>query len=570
VAETPVADLTDVTLESLEVGAAPVVRHFLQRLKLQTLFEQFLPAATTGAPAKLSSAVTLTALVSHLLLSRQPFYALCDWFARRVPEHLGLEPQQVALLNDDRSGHALEQLFEADCASLLTALVLLAVRVFVIDVQQFHNDSTSITVTGRYTNQADAAEEDRPPLITHGHNKDHRPDLKQLVYCLTVSADGAVPIHFKTYDGNTTDDTTHKETWLFICALKGSADFLYVGDCKLCSHENLNFIAEKKGRFLTVVPKTRKETEWMKQYVQEHTVAWQVVRRERKGVGERGREIVYEGFEYPQRCSDGYRLLWYRSSVKQQEDAATRTRRLDKFRIWHKAFVTSAKRNRFDKEEKALAKGKSVLQERQVSEWVQLRVKKTTQVRKEQKSPGRPGPNTHYEYREETFYELIFTEDQAAIVADEKCDGLFCLISNDETLSLAEALAKYKYQPFLEKRFEQLKTVFAVAPVWLKSPERIAGLLFVYYVVLLVQALLEREIRRQMKTHQIRSLPLYPEGRQSKSPTAELVLAAFEGHRRHRLLGSDGQVLRTFHDPLSNVAQEVLALLGIDSSAYGC
>jgi transposase len=480
-----------------------------------------------------------------------------------------LEPEHAALLNDDRSGRALEHLYEADCASLLTALVVHTVREFAIAVQQFHNDSTSITVAGRYANQADAEEVDRPPLITHGHNKDHRPDLKQLLYCVTVSADGAVPVHFKTYDGNTTDDATHRETWLFICTLKGSADFLYVADCKLCSHVNLNFIAGKNGRFLTVMPKTRKETDWMKQYVQEQTVAWQVVRRERKGGGERGREVIYEGFEYPQRCCDGYRLLWYRSSVKREEDAATRTRRLDKFRVWQKAFVLSAKRNRFDTEEKALDKGRSVVQEHQVSDWVQLQTKKTTQVRKEQIGPGRPGPNTCYEHREETFYELIFTEDQAAIVADEKCDGLFCLISNDETLSLSEALAKYKYQPFLEKRFEQLKTVFAVAPVWLKSPERIAGLIFVYYVVLLVQALLEREIRRQMKTHQIKSLPLYPEQRQSKAPTAELVLAAFEGHRRHRLLGSDGQVMRTFHDPLSDVAQEVLALLGIGSSAYG-
>src|SRR5262249_13022091 len=49
--------------------------------------------------------------------------------------------------------------------------------------------------------------------------------------------------------------------------------------------------------------------------------------------------------------------------------------------------------------------------------------------------------------------------------------------TNDEALGLAEALAKYKYQPFVEKRHEQLKSVFGVAPVWLKSPRRVAALL---------------------------------------------------------------------------------------------
>jgi transposase len=471
----------------------------------------------------------------------------------------------MMLLNDDRFGRALERLYEADCASLLTALVLHTVRAFAIDLQQLHNDSTTITLTGRYANQADAAAEDRPPLITYGHNKDHRPDLKQLLYCVTVSADGAVPIHFKTYDGNTTDDTTHQETWKLLQQLVGHADFLYVADCKLCSHENLTFIAGKHGRFLTVVPRTRKETDWMRQYAQEQVAPWETIPQ----VGKSKRPVVYEGFEYPQPCSDGFRLLWYRSSVKREEDAATRARRLDKFRAWQRAFAASGQRQRFATEEKALLKGEKVLRENRVSAWVTLQVEKRTEVREEQVGPGRPGPNTQHKRCEETYYVLIFAESPAAIAADEKCDGLFCLITNDKNLKLAEALAKYKYQPCLEKRYEQLKTVFAVAPVWLKSPERIAGLLFVYYVVLLVQALLEREIRRQMKTHKIKSLPLYPERRHCTAPTAELVLAAFEGHRRHRLLSNNGQILRTFHDPLSAVARQVLGILKIDSAFFG-
>jgi transposase len=568
-AEVAVTDLADVTLESLEVGASPLVRRFLDRLNLQALFERFLPAAETGCPAKLSCAATLTALVGHLLLSHQPLYALPEWFARRVPEYLGLLPEHLAFLNDDRFARAVEFLFEADGAALLTALVMHTVPEFAVELEQLHNDSTSITFHGSYPSQSDGEEESQAPRITYGHNKDHRPDLKQLLYCVTVSADGAVPIHFKTYDGNTTDDTTHMETWKFLNRLVGHPNFLYVADTKLCSHENLGYIAKQNGRFLTVVPRTRKETGWMRDYVQKETVAWSVVRREGPARGNSKRRNVYEGFEYPKRCSDGYRLLWYRSSVKREDDAASRLRRLKKFRAWQKEFAAAATRNRFASEEKALAKGKGVVQENQVGAWVRVRAEKRTEVRREQVGRGRPGPNTQYVQREETYYELLFEEDQAAIAADEKCDGLFCLITNDENLSLTEVLAKYKYQPFLEKRFEQLKTVFAVAPMWLKKPERIAGLLFLYYIVLLVQALLEREVRRQMKEHDIKSLPLYPEHRACAAPTAELILAAFEGHRRHRLLSNDGQVLRTFHDPLSDVARQILGLLDIDSSAFG-
>ncbi len=60
-------------------------------------------------------------------------------------------------------------------------------------------------------------------------------------------------------------------------------------------------------------------------------------------------------------------------------------------------------------------------------------------------------------------------------------------------------LDAYKYQPFLEKRNEQLKTVLSVAPIYLKKPERVAGLLFVYFLAVLVLALIEREARMAMK-----------------------------------------------------------------------
>jgi hypothetical protein len=118
------------------------------------------------------------------------------------------------------------------------------------------------------------------------------------------------------------------------------------------------------------------------------------------------------------------------------------------------------------------------------------------------------------------------------------------LFSRDR-LSLAEALAKYKYQPFVEKRHEQLKSVFGVAPVWLKSPRRVASLLWLYFVVELVQALVEREVRRQMRSHGLRRLRLYPEGRASTAPTAALVFSVLDCQRRHRLCDSHGQVLRT-------------------------
>jgi len=97
--------------------------------------------------------------------------------------------------------------------------------------------------------------------------KDHRPDLKQLVLVLTVTADGAVPLTHRLAAGNTNDDRTHIDTWDELRALTGGAGFLYVADSKLCTREQMSHIDREGGRFVTVLPRTRREDgqlrDWM-------------------------------------------------------------------------------------------------------------------------------------------------------------------------------------------------------------------------------------------------------------------------------------------------------------------
>ena len=67
-------------------------------------------------------------------------------------------------------------------------MIVRTIKVFELDCRRIHHDTTSVTFAGKYPGWS--AKE----LLTHGTNKDHRPDLKQLVLGLSVTADGAVPI----------------------------------------------------------------------------------------------------------------------------------------------------------------------------------------------------------------------------------------------------------------------------------------------------------------------------------------------------------------------------------------
>ena len=84
---------------------------------------------------------------------------------------------------------------------------------FDVSLNELHNDSTTVTFSGEYPTASGPQLARNVPTITWGHNKDHRPDLKQLLYILTVSDDGGVPVYFQAASGNVVDDQTHQATW---------------------------------------------------------------------------------------------------------------------------------------------------------------------------------------------------------------------------------------------------------------------------------------------------------------------------------------------------------------------
>lgn len=308
-------------LDSQQIGALPLVNHVLERLRIEPLLDRFL--ARPHPRARISPRQALGILVRNLALARVPLYALGEWAAPRVPGLLGLEAPIGGRLEDDRVGRSLDQLFDADRAELLTELIVHMVETFDVSLDELHNDSTTITLHGQYAQATGRLVRGKPSLrIAHGHNKDHRPDLKQLVWILTISADGAVPIHFKVADGPTEDSTTHRATWDTLCRFVGSPRFLYVADSKLCTFENLRHIHEQGGWFLTVLPRTRKEDRLFKDWIQTHTPAWTLL--EEAGPTSAEADEV-RSCPSPVPVADGYRLCWYHSTEKQARDAQARS-----------------------------------------------------------------------------------------------------------------------------------------------------------------------------------------------------------------------------------------------------
>jgi len=551
------------TLESLTIGPLPIVNHFLDQLKLRELFCQMLPSRPGRRPI-LPCADALCVLVRNMLLSRYPLYSIPDWTRAFVPELLGIPPNQIDLLNDDRIGRCLDLFFASDRATFLTLFLTRMIKIFNLELDVLHNDSTSIMFTGRYPRCNPAA-----LWITNGHSKDHRPDLKQLIFELTVTEDGAVPILVALHNGNVTDDQTHRQTWDRLRKLVGRPDFIYVADCKLCVSDTMTSITRNGGHFVTVLPATRKEEKWFKEWIQTHPVAWEEVWKRPAVRRKNDPPDVFQGFESPLPSAEGFRILWYHSSAKHQRDQEYRQTRIRRTIVDLEFLNSRTGAYKLKTDEQVQRAAEKIVQDLGTKQWIEVTVVSTEKVEYQQACPGRPGLQTPYRQVKKARPQVKWRVRDEVVAWDAKTDGLFPLITDvgKDRADLKQVLLWYKYQPHLEKRFEQLKTVFNVRPVFLKKVERVESFLVLYFITLIVEALIERQLRRGMKMAGVAELPLYPEQRLCKAPTAERILELFGGLRRHRLLQGGKEVAR-FQDKLPTSGTEVLDLLGVNREAF--
>jgi len=564
----PVARAGGCVLRSATVGALPVVNRLLRRARLEEFLRDALPKE--DGRTKLSPTKALLVLLRNLLVSREPIYGMGEWAARHAPDLLNLTESDVGLLNDDRMGRALDKLFAADVPALVLAVATHVVKEFGLRLDELHNDSTSLAFFGAYL---DAAFEQRvlgrPTLaITFGHSKDHRPDLKQLLFILTVTADGGVPLHFRAQSGNTTDDTTHRDTWELLCELTGRRDFLYVADSKLATRENMAYLHQRQGRFVTILPKTRSEDAAFRARVAAGQVTWRPLWEKTDDEG----EVIdrYSISTQPATTAEGYRLVWYHSQRKAQLDAATRAARVERVlnelaTLRDKLQSPRTRSRQRAKVEQAVAE---ILASAGAENWVVTRIEEQTLATFRQARRGRPTKDMQYVKKESTRFELTYHTDPARMAEDARSDGVFPLVTNVADLAELELLRTYKRQPTIEKRFSQLKTDFEVAPVYLKAVHRIQALLAMYFFALLIESLLERELRQAMQRQGIEALPLYPEGRACRWPTARRVLDLCEPVQRHTLQQGRGPTEVMVTD-LTPVQRRLLKLLNLPAKHYG-
>jgi transposase len=275
---------------------------------------------------------------------------------------------------------------------------------------------------------------------------------------------------------------------------------------------------------------------------------------------------VYSSCAGPAKTDDGFRLIWIRSAQKAIQDAQTRKEDLRHAELALRQLSAGLNRRHLKKRRIVNEKVRAILRKYKVDAWLRVTLHEYEEVSTRYLGSGRPRPDAPVRTIRTRKLRLQVQRDDQALRREAHTDGVFPLITNLERMSKKDVLLIYKYQPYVEKRFALIKTEHEIAPVYLKKPQRVAGLLHAYFIALAVAALIERQVRKGMLTRGIKELPLLPEGRMTATPTAARILEAFTNVSWYEF--ERGEETVAFPIKLTPLQTQLLELLEVPRSVY--
>ncbi|HWD39995.1 MAG TPA: IS1634 family transposase [Fimbriimonas sp.] len=486
------------------VGALPVITGYLDELRLAEVIDSVVP---WDGEVPLGTLVEV--MICNRLLEPKALFRLDEWAqTAAVTDYFGLEPGQ---LNDDRLGRALERL-PAYADKIQPGLVLRAIQRFKLTVTQVHYDVTDVELFGAYEIETPEGQPPPTPMPAYGRTKSGRKNVKQIQLGMNVTGDGGVPISHLPLDGNAAEAPTHLDNLRRLRAMLPTSKLLYIADTKLDTPENLLTVAAHGGEFLCggAFAPHMKEL-FLKNRQRLRRVDYHPKSQDRLPPEERDEYQAFELEDFLEGTVDGknirkrYRQIFVWSEAKARQETATRERHVAKITEQFEAVQRNLNKYSLKTEEVILRRLEAARAKYDEGE---LFTYDLTRDRRGQ-------------------FVLSWKLEAKALERRKLLEGVYVLKTNlsKQAYPLAKTLGKYKEQNKVERRIHHLKGPLAVAPMFLKNPERIAGLLCILVWALMVLALMERQVRRSMKGKPLYGL--YPENRPSPAPTGPALLNCF-------------------------------------------
>ena len=533
----------------------PVVAAFCRRIGLIGTVNRAVPTEMA-----VDVGTVVQAMVLDTLSGRSPLYRLERFLESQDTELLLGRETPASAFNDSTAGRALDALFEANAETVFAEVAFEAASRFPLDLRHAHFDTTSVSVWGDY----ERCDPDSEPVnVTHGHSKDHRPDLKQfLIQTLCVNRN--IPILGGCEDGNASDKSVNNTLLTRISRHMarhglGEGEFLYVADSAMVTKDNLERVGA--NRFLTRLPFNYAEAgravadavaagDWQETGTLNETPA--SARRPAAVYRTAEGRVTLHGIDY--------RAVVVHSSAHDKRRAKRLERRLEESaKELGEALSEACSRKLFCRRDAEVEAAR--LRERHSP----LHRIEAGVVEKPRHRPGRPAngrPRRPVSVRYAVEGRVVEIEE--VVRREREGAGCFVLLTNvpaggEGAESAADLLRAYKDQYGVERNFSFLKDPLVVNDLFLKKPERIEALGAILLISLLVWNLIEHTLRTTLAA-QGDTIPGWDE-KPTTRPTAFMMSTKFIG-LQVVAIGRE----RRLAQPLTSVQKRYLEALGLDEA----
>lgn len=565
-------------LRPLPVRHLPLIRHAIDELGIRQAVDRLCPPDPRHV---VSNGDCVAVMIMNILHGRIALYDMGAWLADTDVDLLLGEGTPAEAFHDDRLGHTLDQLFFGGTEFVFSEVAQnVLTRPEVGTEYPLHVDTTSISLQGAYDEDPKRPWPAGSPQPAYGYSKDHRPDLKQLVFGLAVHGPTRIPLSFSVLDGNTADPRANRfQIEKLAPLLPDSHEVTLVADCKFVDAKTLGCARQGEFHYVSLLP---------------HNFKLRATLVEKIRVD--GTKLAQIG-EYPGRkLDDEMRRYSATSSVVPfpVEDPTSGARSL----VDHRFVVIRSSRqeeefdstidSRIRKSEARLAAALGKLAGRDFACEPDLRREVETLVDAAEyhsvafelvsavvpaKRTGAGRPKKGADPATETRWRLA----SPAVDRDEKRIEIarfhaahFVLVTDHidpEKWSDERIFTTWRGQQSIEGHagFRWLKGVADVAPVFLKLPHRIEALALVFMFALMVRNWIEAFVRAKL-AETGEKLPNFLD-KPIARPTAENILYLFRSIIVVATVEKDRIASREVHF-LEGYAMDVLRLFGLTPALY--
>jgi len=576
-----------------KVGSSAILKHYIDRMGVVSIIDRMVPPHRNR---HISHGEAVAGLMVYLLNNGRALYEMESWAEKTAVLSSLFPGYQPGDWTDDRIADTLDELYTKGPEQIQGAISANVVREFGVKLDEIHYDTTSVSLWGTY----DSATGQPAVLITFGYNKDHRPDLKQVVVGAAVSGDGGVPLISKTHDGNTSDSVLPISYWERLRKLAGKDHFCFIGDCKIASKETLGEMCSSLGGlFLAPMAMSPAEQAVLIKKMKEGEVNLKPVElkaeeKELKPLYERlsdregNRRKKKEGQEdEAEQSADSYKVYEDQWVIKDKAgqphtvrklviwseqlarlNAKARERRLEKAREQLQALQGKLNKRTLTNPQAIEAAKNKILNGCKVNGLMDASIEEKSESVRKKIGRGRPGPDSEYVTEDKLRYDMVVYRHQEAIDDEALLDGIFLMVSNHDPQQwpASHLLALYKRQYKVERLFHVMKGPLAVSPMLLEKPERICSMMFVMTLTLQLYTLIQRQAAQELLHRDSPLDGLMPNRIKTWRPQADKLLAAFDNIYLVQISGHKTSSLTI--TSLNSLQLELLQLLGVPVKKY--